>query len=344
VSLGKPQLPIQEDETALVLWALWRHYLQYRDIEFVRPLWVNLITRAADFLVRFRDPDTRLPLPSYDLWEERWGVHAFTVATVYGGLQAAWQFAVCFGDTARAATYSRAADEVREAFCSHFWSAEHDRFLRRIVPLDHDRTARLMAEVIAGRAPRQEPAEGAVDRGERSFERDTVIDSSMYAIFGMGLLNVHDARVEKTMKAIETRLWVNTDVGGLARYEGDHYQATTTDFEKVPGNPWFICTLWLAEWKIARARDEEELREALPILDWVASHALPSGILAEQVHPQTNVPLSVSPLTWSHATVISTLMSYLGKLEKTQLCPTCGQARQCRIGAVHHHESPVAAA
>ena len=108
-----------------MLWALWKHYLRYRDIEFVRPLWVGLITKAADFLVRFRDPDTNLPLPSYDLWEERWGVHAFTCATVYGGLQAAWQFAVCFGDRNRAAQYARAAEELRQAFCEKFWSTRN---------------------------------------------------------------------------------------------------------------------------------------------------------------------------------------------------------------------------
>ena len=31
-------LPIQEDETALVVWALWQHFYRYRDIEFIRPL------------------------------------------------------------------------------------------------------------------------------------------------------------------------------------------------------------------------------------------------------------------------------------------------------------------
>jgi GH15 family glucan-1,4-alpha-glucosidase len=51
-------------------------------------------------MVKYRDAKTGLPLPSYDLWEERWGIHAFTVATVYGGLKAARNFAVCFGDRA----------------------------------------------------------------------------------------------------------------------------------------------------------------------------------------------------------------------------------------------------
>ena len=153
VAGGRPQLPIQEDETALVLWAVWRHFVRYRDIEFVRPLWVRLIQPAADFLVRYRDPDTNLPLPSYDLWEERWGVHAFTVASVYGGLMGASRFAKAFGDTPRATQYQRAADEVQAAFCKHMWSEEKGRFLRRITPTDHDRTAGFMAEVLAGRAP-----------------------------------------------------------------------------------------------------------------------------------------------------------------------------------------------
>ena len=35
---GKRQLPIQEDETALVLWALWEHFAKFHDVEFVKPL------------------------------------------------------------------------------------------------------------------------------------------------------------------------------------------------------------------------------------------------------------------------------------------------------------------
>ncbi|MFA9477592.1 glycoside hydrolase family 15 protein [Phycisphaerales bacterium AB-hyl4] len=339
VSNGRPQLPIQEDETALVLWAAWRHYVRYRDIEFMRPLWIRLIQPAGDFLVRFRDPETHLPLPSWDLWEERWGVHAFTVATVYAGLKAAWQFAVCFGDHARASRYSQAAEQVRSAFCKHLWSEKHGRFLRRIVPLDHDRTAGLMAEVMAGRDPTASHVDlnGATDTAkngngdDHKFEVDETLDASMYAIFGLGLLPVDDKRVTATMDAIEKRLWIKTDVGGVARYEDDYYHQVTRDTENVPGNPWFICTLWLADYYIARAQDVDQLNKALPIMEWVANRALPSGVLAEQVHPETNAPLSVSPLTWSHATVVSTVMQYLSKLDEMSACESCGQPHQSRL-------------
>lgn len=60
-------------------------------------------------------------------------------------------------------------------------------------------------------------------------------------------------------------------------------------------------------------------------------------MLAEQVHPQTNAPMSVSPLTWSHATVVSTLMAYLAKLDQMTRCPTCGRARR---GTGHTHTAP----
>ncbi len=32
---GKEQLPIQEDETALVIWGLWHHYQKYKDVEYL---------------------------------------------------------------------------------------------------------------------------------------------------------------------------------------------------------------------------------------------------------------------------------------------------------------------
>ncbi|MCC7203955.1 MAG: hypothetical protein IT441_02665, partial [Phycisphaeraceae bacterium] len=117
-------------------------------------------------------------------------------------------------------------------------------------------------------------------------------------------------------------------VGGMARYDQDSYYRMSQDTHHVPGNPWFICTLWLAQWRIARAKTIEELRQALPVLDWVSQHALPSGVLAEQVHPETNAPLSVSPLTWSHATVVSVVTAYTQKLAAIKM----GHKELCMTG------------
>ena len=107
-------------------------------------------------------------------------------------------------------------------------------------------------------------------------------------------------------------IWVAPTIGGMARYEQDYYhQVEKTNTAEVPGNPWAICTLWYAQWLIEKATSEEELREALPYIEWTLARAYPSGVLAEQFDPYTGHAISVSPLTWSHATVMIVVMKYL---------------------------------
>ncbi len=333
--------PTQEDETTLVGWALWRHYYRYRDIEFIRPLWVDVVQKAADFMVKYRDPRTGLPLPSYDLWEERWGVHAFTVATVYAGLKAARNFAVAFGDRQKAEVYNQAAEEVRAGAEKYLWSDKLGRFVRRLVPKNDPTPPD--APDYAESGPLSDPAlaggDGYPAAAGDIYEVDEVLDASLWAIYKFHLFEVDDPRVEATMKAVNQKLWVKTPVGGVARYENDYYHRVSNDIAAVPGNPWFICTLWLADYFIGRAKSTAELKLALPIFEWTAGHALESGVLAEQVNPYTNEPLSVSPLTWSHATVVSTCVKYLEKLEALQTCGSCSQPmfRLRRRGLVELH-------
>ena len=152
---------------------------------------------------------------------------------------------------------------------------------------------------------------------------DTTLDASLYAISHFGTYDPSDERVVRTMQAVRDRLWCKTSVGGIARYERDGYHQVSQDFTNVPGNPWFVCTLWVAQWLIKKATHLEQLKEALPLLEWVADRCLPSGVLAEQVHPYTNEPLSVSPLTWSHAAYVQTVLDYLETRSALELCGVC---------------------
>jgi glucoamylase len=288
-------LPIQEDETALVLWALWNHYDEFRDIEFARLLYRPLIKRAADFMLKFRDEETKLPHPSWNLWEDRRGIHTFTCAAVVGGLRAAANFTTLFGEVELTEKYEQAAQEVCDGMRALLYRPELERFARSIMP-------------VAG-----------------GYEVDDTIDASLFGIFYFGAFAPDDPLVRHTMLAVEERLWAKTEVGGVARYEGDGYMRVADDLEKVPGNPWFICTLWLADYRIASARTLEELESAVEILEWVVKRALPSGVLAEQVDPLTGAPVSVSPLTWSHSTVVATVVAYLRKLEAMLSCEACGR-------------------
>jgi oligosaccharide amylase len=278
---GRLELPIQEDETGLPIWALWQHYERDRDIEFIRPLYRKLVRTGADFMATFREVHSKLPAPSFDLWEERRGIHAFTTAAVWAGLTAARNFAVAFGQHELAKRYAVAAQEIREAALTHLWDQDRGRFVRTVTVLP-----------------------------DGMIVKDATIDISLAGIFLFGMLPAADPRVVATMKAIEQRLTVRTPVGGIARYENDYYFQVSQDVASVPGNPWFISTLWLAEWYIATAATLDDLERPLALLRWCASKALPSGVLAEQVHPYTGEPLSVSPLTWSHATFVSAVQHY----------------------------------
>jgi len=284
---GNPQLPIQEDETALVLYSLWQHYHVFDDIEFVAPHFRTLVTPAADFLVSYREPRTRLPGPSYDLWEERRGILTYTTAAVYGGLDAAAKFSMIFGEEKLATRYRDAAEEIKRAALRYLWNEERGHFLRMIT----------------------------VDK-YGTIHQDATLDSSLCGLFQFGMFQATDREIELTMQQIEQTLWAKTQVGGMARYENDYYYQVTHDLSQAQGNPWFICTLWLAQHKIARASTIEEAHQALPFLEWVRTHILPSGVMAEQVNPYTGEPLSVSPLTWSHAEFVLTVRWYLGKCQR----------------------------
>ena len=284
VADGKLRLPIQEDETALVIWSFWHHFQKHQDIEFVRLLYESLVIQPGDFLLKYRNEDTELPLPSYDIWEDRYGIHTFTTSAVCAGLNAASNFAEIFGELDKASQFRSACEKMRSAMDKYLYSEEHGRFLRTIIPKNN------------------------------GYDHDLTIDSSMYGTFAFGTYDVHDEKVKNTMQAIQENLTVVTNIGGTARYKDDPFNRVTQDIQNVPGNPWIICNLWMAQYTIAKANTISELLETIPILQWVATYATESGILSEQLHPYTGQPTSVSPLTWSHGEFILTIQKFVEKL------------------------------
>jgi GH15 family glucan-1,4-alpha-glucosidase len=284
---GQTTLPIQEDETALTLHALWGHFLRYRDLEFARDLYAPLIRPAGEFLFNYRD-ETGLPKPSYDLWEERHGVHAFTLGSVWSGLQAAACFAELFGDEERARRLRRASLRMRQRAREALYCPTLGRYARRLY------------------------------RSNGTWLVDPVPDSSLAGLFLFGMLAPRDEAMASTMAAVERDLWCEGGIGGLARYAADDYHRVGPTTPGMPGNPWMISTLWLADWYLERGHWPDDLQRAQDLLLWVAERALPSGVLAEQVHPVTGAPLPVPPLTWSHAEFVGTVhrfLDYLGRLQ-----------------------------
>ena len=232
-----------------------------------------MLKQMADFLTNYRSKKTGLPRESYDLWEERRGVMCFTSNTVCAGLNAASLIAKTLKDYKNSKKYAAAHQEVHMAVEKNFWSEENGHFFRMINFKEKDKLT------------------------------DTTLESSLYSNFYFCGFDVNDPKIQSTMKKIKQVLWVKTDVGGLARYKYDLYHNQTEDWENVPGNPWFVCTLWLAKYYLKKKDFEDTNR----IFRCVADTALSPGVLSEQIHPYTGEALAVSPLTWSHAEFVETV-------------------------------------
>ncbi|MBI5470105.1 glycoside hydrolase family 15 protein [Candidatus Kaiserbacteria bacterium] len=280
---GHSELPIQEDETALVLCALHNHYTHSHDVEMIESLYTSLIEKAADFLVSYRDPTTGLPLSSYDVWEEKRGSSTFTASVVYGALSAAAELSNIINKKNNEERYRSAAEEVRDGILANLWDEKEGYFIKHI------------------------------DREGETITKDKTLDiSSAYGIYAFEILPPDDERLIRAFEISVRRLSLGISVGGLARYEGDNYYRR--DRESA-GNPWIMTTLWYARYLIARAKSDADLEKVRDIFTWTAKHAQPSGVLSEQLDPHTGAQISAAPLTWSHAAYVHAVLRYLEKLK-----------------------------
>jgi len=279
---GKTQLPIQLDETALVLIALWNHFQEYRDLEFISKVYPRLVVKTTEFMLKYRDEKTGLPKPTFDVWEERTGLFTSTAAIVCSALSCAAQFAQVFYDSKRQSSLNEVVMRMKEAILTYLYDNKKERFIKAIYP---------------------------------DFSYNTAVDSSLLMSTIYGIFDAQSEAMKKTVEAIIKRLWLRQGIGGLARYENDKYHRVS---ESVPGNPWPICTLWLGRWYSRTAKSLEDLNKSLDILTWATKTSLPSGLMAEQLNPFDANPISVSPLIWSHAEFVMAAKEYLDSYKRLQ--------------------------
>ncbi len=247
-------------------------------------------------MVSFRDETTGLPKPSYDLWEERFGIHTYTASTVFAALIAASKFASLLGKTEAETRYRSAAMEIQKGILKYLYDEKQGYFYKSCL--------------VKGK--------------EVVF--DTVVDvSSVFGIFRFGVLSPNDEKVVRAMAKTKEKLTVPGSIGGISRYENDKYFTIYPD--RPQGNAWFITTLWMAQYAIAKAQNEKDLDEAKGILEWVMKYSLPSGVLSEQLHPDNGDTVSVAPLIWSHSEYVVTVLKYLEKLEALGICDGCNPVK-----------------
>ncbi|AKB24317.1 Glucoamylase [Methanosarcina sp. MTP4] len=182
-STWHPVPMIQIDETGLPLYALYHNWKIARNVWTTGRYSRSLLLPAANYLAKALDEKTGLPISSFDLWEERKGVHTYSACTVYAGLQGASELARSLGDYDNADVWEEAASRVKQAVRDKLYDEKLKRFVRSL--------------------------------------DDPTLDSSVFAVWYFGILPPDDPKVVRTMEAIEREL--TRPSGGIARYQHDSY-------------------------------------------------------------------------------------------------------------------------
>jgi GH15 family glucan-1,4-alpha-glucosidase len=143
--------------------------------------------------------------------------------------------------------------------------------------------------------------------------QDTVDISSFYGIYYFKVLEAGNEKLNKTFKMIKDRLSMQTPVGGVARYDNDNFHRVN---HASPPNPWYITTFWKAQYDIELAKTKEELSNIKEVIHWAINHAQASGLMAEQIKSDTGKQISACPLIWSHAELVSLVLSYIRKYKE----------------------------
>ncbi len=274
--------PIQEDETALVLFVFTQFYMMNEDPKLLHDFYESMVEPMAQFLCEYVDHHTGLPRPSYDLWEERFIVSTYTVSIVVAALRAAAGLAEARADTDNVIRWRSSADGIAEAARKHLYDEQSHVFYK-----------------------------GLDVHPDGTTEIDKTLDvSSTFGAFMYGLYATDSDEVRMSMKVIRDRLGTPGSYG-LPRYERDAYLRADADSKS---NWWPIASLWWAQYELEVG--DKEL--ALSIIRWIQSKMAPTGVLSEQISPTDGETLSVAPLAWSQAEYLSTLLDTVMELSNDE--------------------------
>jgi GH15 family glucan-1,4-alpha-glucosidase len=274
------ELAIQEDETAIVV-VMLGEYLEYsKDETFVKEMYDRFVVPAANFMSGFIDDATGLPHATYDLWEEKFLTTTYSTATIYRALITASELAEKFGEKVSLDMWQASARSLLEKY-PVFLNPDRAGF-RKGYHLD--------------------------EQANLVFD-NTLDTSSFYGVMTFGYYPEGANDIHEAIKELEATLLDKNISGGCPRYEHDNYFSSSMNYN---GNPWIVSTLWLAQYYIRISNFDEAKR----LLNWSENNALPSGVLPEQLNPANGSPISVTPLVWSHAEYINTVLDLTHKQSK----------------------------
>lgn len=215
----------QIDETAAVVYGVYNHYLKTKEVKFLKDN-LKMCEKAIHYLEKYvnniLEEETEEYL-SYDLWEENEGIHAYSLATIFGAFEA----------------FIKMYEIIKPEYKDNRIKLE--QIEKRTIE-----TEKLLREL------KGYILKNLYDNDKKTLIRnkDGRIDISLLGYITP--FKVFEPKEKKVLNTIERiNMTLRTYTGGYLRYENDNYMG---------GNPWTIANLWLANYYI-EAGDKKKAKE-----------------------------------------------------------------------------------
>ena len=276
----------QIDETASVVYGVYEHYKETKDIKFLKDT-LKMCENACKFLCIYMDNvlgthDTsdivkneieatyhtedrnKLPL-SYDIWEMNEGIHLYSLSSIYAAF--------------------RSMNEIYEKIEPEY---KENRLKLEAIQKLRDKITKNMEEI------KNYISQNMYDENTKCLLRnceDKRADISMLGVVTPFELFGAKEKIVKNMVE-KINLTLRTYTGGYLRFENDSYMGGQ--------NPWPIATLWMSNYY----KEIGENKKAEECIRFVVNSSNEHGFLAEQIDNNTMKPIWVNALAWAHAMFI----------------------------------------
>jgi hypothetical protein len=180
---------VQIDEPATALSAAYLHFRRTRDHLWLQNFWPTL-AKGLQFLEEFQSSADGMGQPSHDLWEERMGIHAYSLGAVASAFLTGSFLAGELLETEAQVKYHAIGKKISALIM--------DRFIQKDGPI------------------------------QRSFIShhywDQAADVSLLGLIQpFGIISHSDPAALRILELVRSRLWWKP-TGGVLRYEGDTYR------------------------------------------------------------------------------------------------------------------------
>jgi len=269
----------QVDETAIIPWGAWYHYLVTGDTAFITAY--DDLVREAGTIASQENPhvclnyDATLKLMySQNIWEDKWGYFLYSNADIVAGLRDGALFMNKAGDTATRDLFNSRKSDFEWGINNSLYNASTGRY-------DHGRYVKKV---------------GWCQDAGLELNRDVSADVSMLGLVTpFQVKAVTEAAAVNTLNEVEPALTDFSETkmayGGVVRYRADQEERYGADYRDhgdtyYDGGPWMMPTDWLSEYYLEWAdtgTGTTRTDKAKSYLDYVIGYLGNLGLGAEQI-------------------------------------------------------------